>query len=342
MSRSKEAFAPYRFDAGANVRTGLVRVDALRIKCPICGEHKFCSVTRDGARAWCTQIESREPREYGLGVAWLHWINPSARPLRSDLAKVALARQQGPIEIRHAVYSALLATLALNPEHSENLRSRGLSKRTIALNEYRSLPLAGRGESAKKIAAQFSDADIAQVPGFYRGEYGWRLGGSPGMLVPVRDVAGCIEALKIRVDGAPEGGRYRYLSSSSKGGAKVELALHFPVSAQFRAAAEMRVTEGELKADVVTELDPIPTVSIPGVGSWVMASLFAQVLQPSLVRVAFDSDKTTNPAVARAHRDLLVDLRRHGIRVAVESWDPQYKGMDDFLLTHRILAGGAA
>jgi len=49
------------------------------------------------------------------------------------------------------------------------------------------------------------------------------------------------------------------------------------------------------------------------------------------VRVAFDMDAHTNPAVAQALGQLVVSLSGLSVQVSIEQWDPQFKGIDDAL-----------
>jgi hypothetical protein len=317
-------------------RTGLVRVDAIGSRCPVCGRGKFCSVSRDGGMVWCTREASRDERDYGYGVAWVHVLDAPVRLDPEALRRVALAREPGDIELRNRVYTALLRALPLDPRHRANLRGRGLDDEQIELGGYASMPQEGRGYIARELHERFDD-DLARVPGFYQWEDGrWAIAGFAGLLVPVRDVAGAIEGLKVRLDNPPpDGGRYRYVSSSSKGGAKAVATLHVPLFGAVIGADEIRITEGELKADVATALSGIPTLSVPGVEAWRFGLQAAEVLRPQRVRVAFDMDRDTNPAVARAQRALVSALRGAGFRVGVESWDPAFKGVDDFYSAQR-------
>ncbi len=328
MSRSGEHWGNPGGRPGT--RTGLVRVDAIGSRCPVCGRGKFCSVSRDGGMVWCTRESSRDERDYGYGVAWVHVLDAPVRLDHEALRRVALAREPGDIELRNRVYTALLRALPLDPRHRANLRGRGLDDEQIELGGYASMPQEGRGYIARELHERFDD-ELARVPGFYQWEDGrWAIAGFAGLLVPVRDVAGAIEGLKVRLDNPPpDGGRYRYVSSSSKGGAKAVATLHFPVLASIVGAREIRVTEGELKADVATALSDVPTVSVPGVGRWSLAVEAMEVLQPERVLVAFDMDRDTNLDVARAQRQLVSALRARKFRVGVESWDPAFKGIDD-------------
>jgi hypothetical protein len=92
----------------------------------------------------------------------------------------------------------------------------------------------------------------------------------------------------------------------------------------------VRLTEGELKADVATELSRLLTFSIPGVAMWRKALPVLDVLQPKQVLLAFDADWRTNPHVAQALGQAVAALVGAGYTVEVESWDPALgKGVDD-------------
>ncbi len=315
-----------------------MRVDAARVACPVCGRRKFCSVSRDGGLVWCTTVESRDERSYDYGTAWVHVLDGTQRIDRAALQRVALAKDPASIEIRDRVYRALLGALRLERRHRENLRGRGLDDAQIDAGGYASMPENGRGYVARDLEARFGD-DLARVPGFFQWESGaWSIAGFSGLLVPVRDVTGAIEGLKVRLDAPVAGGRYRYLSSASKGGAKAVATLHVSLFAEALGAPVIRITEGELKADVTTALSGTPTLSVPGVEAWRYGLQAAQVLAEyglQTVRVAFDMDRDTNPAVARAQRELVTALRARGLRVGVESWDPAFKGVDDFFSARR-------
>ena len=105
------------------------------------------------------------------------------------------------------------------------------------------------------------------MPGLYENEAGrWSVAGAAGMLVPVRNIEGRIVALKIRADEA-EGSKYTYLSSTKYGGPGPGSQVHVPLHDELDLNV-VRLTEGELKADVATALAGMLTVSTPGVSSW--------------------------------------------------------------------------
>ena len=77
-----------------------------------------------------------------------------------------------------------------------------------------------------------------------------------------RDLQTRIIALKVRADGG-DGPRYSSVSSYNHGGAGAGAHVHVPV---FDGDCTIvRVTEGELKADVATVLSGILTLGLPGV-----------------------------------------------------------------------------
>ena len=204
-------------------------------RCVVCGRPKTCSVAGDGAVVWCAKVASEHPHRSGIADGWLHFLDDAARTQVKgwQLPAIPLAKRAGPADLRDVVYRALLALLDLTPAHRAGLEARGLEREHLDLGEYRSLPAASRAPIGKRLAERFSDGQLAQVPGLFQRDEGghcwWTVGGSAGLLVPVRDLTGRIVGLKIRLDQAQsEGGRYRYLTSSSHGGAKAELVAHVP------------------------------------------------------------------------------------------------------------------
>ncbi len=94
----------------------------------------------------------------------------------------------------------------------------------------------------------------------------------------------------------------------------------------------MRLTEGELKADVATALSGVLTISVPGVSAWRGALPVLRSLAPATVLLAFDADAATNHHVARAAEATAQALESEGWEVAAESLDPALvKGIDDAL-----------
>src|SRR5262245_8822996 len=92
----------------------------------------------------------------------------------------------------------------------------------------------------------------------------------------------------------------------------------------------VRLTEGELKADIATALSGLPTVSAPGVGNWRRAVPVLRELGAETVLLAFDQDGKRNTVAII--ETALYGLRREGFDVKLEWWDGKVaKGIDDLL-----------
>ena len=232
------------------------------------------------------------------------------------------------------VYGRLLELCPLSSGHSENLRQRGLDQQAIESGRYGSYP-DGRNRShiVSRLSSEFSDADLLGVPGFFRDGSNWRLSGWHGLLIPIRNQDGLIVSLKVRDDDDKADPKYTTLSSTRKGGPGSGCHVHIPLSASQRNHGTVRVTEGELKADVATHLSCTPTISIPGVSQWRMAIPLLRKLGAREVLVAFDADYRTNPHVQRSVAQCLDALVAEGYSVSQETWDPGIgKGIDDVLV----------
>jgi hypothetical protein len=185
------------------------------------------------------------------------------------------------------------------------------------------------------------------VPGFRRGNGRVRFVDAEGLLVPVRDLAGRIIALKLRHAAAAEGGsKYVWISSAAYGGPSPGSPPHVPLGTP-TGAPEIRITEGELKADVAFVLSGLPTIGAPGVTNWRPCVAVAQAMGAGTVRVAFDQDSPPKPGVIKDLKACVEGLMREGIEVKLETWDNdggQFKGIDDLLAAGRtpdVIAGQA-
>jgi hypothetical protein len=251
-------------------------------------------------------------------------------------------------ETRDLAYRALLESLELGQEHREALQARGLADEQIVLANYRSLPKGDRAALAGKVldrlnadpasgGRRWTGEDLLRVPGFKAGDGGgiW-VGGSHGVLIPCRDVAGRIERLVVRPDESPKDqdgkvfAKYLYLSSSP-GGPSPGTGVHIPVLAGEWKGGTLRITEGILKADVATALGGILTVGCPGVGRANTMPVL-EGLNPERVILSFDQDWKKNPSVAQALARLVRATLARGYEIGVEEWDgSRGKGIDDAL-----------
>jgi len=179
-------------------------------------------------------------------------------------------------------------------------------------------------------------ADVcAHIPGFYvaarDSRRWWSLAGAAGLLIPVRNLDGHIVALKVRADDPGDGPKYTTISSAKHGGPSPGAQVHVPLH-DAPTSDTVRLTEGELKADVATVCSGMLTVSVPGVAMWRKVLPVFEALQPQRVLLAFDADWRTNPHVAHALGQAAFALVQAGYAVQVEVWDPALgKGVDDLL-----------
>ena len=221
------------------------------------------------------------------------------------------------------------------PSHHQALRQRGFSDVEIMRRLYRSLPLRGRAALARRLVDRLGMDLCAQVPGFYvaerEGERWWSLTGAVGLLIPIRNLDGLIVALKVRADEPGDGPKYTTISSAKHNGPSPGSQVHVPLH-EGMGSATVRLTEGELKADVATVLSGMLTISVPGVALWRRALPVLQALAPQHVLLAFDSDWRTNPHVAQAFGQAACALVQDGYAVEVEDWEPALgKGIADLL-----------
>jgi hypothetical protein len=233
------------------------------------------------------------------------------------------------------VYRAFLAALPLSSIHRQALRQRGLPDAEILRRGYRTMPRNGRAALAQCLVDRFGADTCAKIPGFSVDAQGTRrwctLAGAPGLLIPVRNVDGRIIAVKIRADYPGEGPKYTYLSSSNHHGPGPGAPVHVPLHI-LTAGTPIRITEGELKADVATLLSGVLTLSVPGVSVWRPVLQLLQQLGVTTVHLAFDADWRHNPHVARALAQATQALVDAGYTVGVETWDAfQGKGIDNVL-----------
>ena len=308
--------------------------------CPVCGADGFCTMARDGKTVVCRRQETAPDGRRGkagqdrLGARWTFYYGErEALPV----APVIAGPEVASFDVRARVYARMVDLMELAADHVEALRTRGLSAETIRANQYRTLR-RGRARVAATLAREFGDV-IAQVPGFYQvqkpGESPyWSIACASGMLVPVRSADRNIGGFQVRID-EPREARYVWLSSASHEGPGPQLACHVPKHTG--KPQRVRLTEGPLKADVATALDPsgLLTLGVPGVGTWRCALPTLEVLEVREVLLAWDADWRTNRRVAASLLDACTTLEAAGYTVALEQWSTTGgvpKGIDDALL----------
>ncbi len=310
-----------------NSRPPLARVTTSR-RCPECSHASGCMVAND--RTLCIRKPSAKPVRGGLG-GWWHYHSFNDPPPQITIKKPKPVERASADHIDGALTTLLRKHLALNERHTAALRARGLSEGEIARHGYASAPTPDDGD---RIARELSAFNLEGVPGFYKqgGEWHMRDYGA-GFFVPVRDERSRIAGLQLRRDE----GEPRYIWFSSNGypcGTSSGAPIHYARPHLLCGASEVLLTEGALKADVVSYFMDAPVIAAAGVHNF--GQDFAATLRekfPNLrtTFIAFDSDFRVKPQVKAALEKLMRELSGAGFKVRVRTWPPEYKGLDDYL-----------
>ena len=335
-------------------RCGLVldsrtlRRDEVEASCPFCRDHgpgkyhlSLNTVTDQYRCNLCGasgNSVSLYARIHGISnkEAYLELTKDSkVYPMPSQPVPKIQERTPRALEERHAVYSEMLSFLTLSEKHRENLLERGLSDERIVQNGYKSMPETSeqRRLLAKLVGSSY---DLLGIPGYYMRYGQWTIAGPNGFLIPVRNKDGLIQGLKIRLDDTAEPGRkYRWFSSrgrTMKHGTRSYSWIHVTGD---RTRKRAFLTEGPLKGDVASFLANDALFICTG-GVNAIKGLRETILTLGVREIveAMDMDQMTNPQV----RDAILAMRREvqkipGIRYSKYSWNPAYKGVDDYFLS---------
>ena len=242
------------------------------------------------------------------------------------------SREPYALKQRHAAYSEMLSLLTLSDRHRENLHERGLPDEIIARNGYKSMP---ETEAERRLLASLlaCDHELHGLPGFYTKDGAWTLAGANGFLIPVRNKDGLIQGMKIRLDD-DAARKYRWLSSRSsrmENGTRSYSWIHVTGDTTQKRAY---LTEGPLKGDIASYFaNDALFVCLGGVNAHKGLQETLLSLGVTEVMEAMDMDQFTNPQVRQA----ITTLRREvqsipGIRYYQCTWNPRFKGVDDYLL----------
>lgn len=266
-------------------------------------------------------------------------------PEKAAVEQSALA---SPQEI-HQTFSMLLELLTLSPKHRKHLQEvRGLTNEQIDRLGYKSTPPFYLCRSlTEKLRSR--GCKVEGVPGFYVGKDDkWTVNfnsTTAGIIIPARGIDGMIHGAQIRLDtpireqnddAAKSGTKYLWLSSASKKcGVSSGSPAHF-VGDPF--ARVVYVTEGLLKADVahcLMERSFVATAGANNVGKLDMLFALLSANGTEVVIEAEDMDKYHNAAVSKGASKVYLMARSHGLECRRLTWDPNYKGIDDWQLALR-------
>jgi hypothetical protein len=278
---------------------------------------------------------------------WLHLLrsdpSPRARngtPPRPQTSPPAQETPRADVDKLDGVYSQLLKSLPLAPQHRHDLRRRGLSDGHIARIGFASTPSQA---VAAHVVEQLAPLGLDGVPGFYRERGSWRMVGMfKGYFVPYRDAEQRICGLQYRLEQPIDDAKYIWLSSATDregkardGGSSSGSPVHFARPDLLAGASEVIITEGGLKAEIIAALIEQPVIAAAGVttfGEGFAARLRRSFPQLQRVVIAFDADLWIKPQVFAALERLAAQLERARFFVRIRTWPQQFKGFDDYLL----------
>lgn len=277
---------------------------------------------------------------------------PEARPsymnLQADM-EIPQAERAGDQQV-HQTYSLLLGMLNLTPAHRAHLKSekRGLTDAQIDGYGFKSTP---PGFLCRSLAErlQRQGCILEGVPGFYLHDKGyWTIRFSSrasGILIPAIGIDGLIRGMQILLDipfrdkddpPGKAGTKYIWLSSAAKNrGVTSGSPVHFAGDPFSRT---VYVTEGLLKADIAHCLTDRAFVAVAGANNVKpLEPLFALMAQngTEIVVEAYDMDKCSNAMTARGSSQICRMAGKYGMECRRLTWNPNYKGIDDWQLALR-------
>lgn len=318
-----EASCPFCGDHGSGKYHLSLNTDTDQYRCNLCGASGNSVTLYARVKGVTTKEAYRALKKEG-----------KVYPMPQQPTPKKTERQPLPLAVRHAMYDQMLDSLTLLPKHQDNLLERGLSPERIQRNQYRSMPETERGRRLLAALLRACGDDLLGLPGFrtYYGE--WTLSGPNGFLIPVRNKDGLIQGLKIRLDDADDPRRkYRWLSSRQMpNGTRSYSWVHVTGDTTQKRAF---LTEGPLKGDVASFLGRDALfVCIGGVNAIHGLKKTLTDLGVTEAVEAMDMDQMVNPHVRKAVQTIRREVRKiPGIKYSKYTWDPAYKGVDDYLLS---------
>lgn len=301
--------------------------------CPACGNLDWCmhgvagglcnrGMTPDGCHAG-------DERDGGARIWWTDApAAPGDRPAPVPRPSKPIAPRRGTSGEIDRVNSRLLALCPLTSEHRDHLsKVRRLSPEEIAAARFGSLP---SGPALRKVTdiltREFGDM-LQRVPGFRIGKGGAVeiVAAGAGILIPYID-GDTVTALRLRLDGPADGGRYRWLSGG--GSPSVEQSAYVVTPATRKPGLAI-LTEGEFKDHAAAKHWDALAVGVPGVDSYRLALPALKEHGIKDVIVAMDADHRAKPGVYRATRAAVELLGEEGYTVRLLLWDGDAKGVDD-------------
>jgi hypothetical protein len=243
-------------------------------------------------------------------------------------------------DIIDQVYSQFLSILDLSESHRKLLERRGMSPAEIQAGGYRSLRQIDKKVIIRKIRAEITDEALLSIPGFYRSKYGIWFDSSEGLVIPIRDSAGKIKALKFPQTDQTRGKKYNGCEDKNAPDRSIHVAR--PVTGQVDQKKSIYITDTPLKANIAAERLKAIVISVPEVPRGKKTEVLTEVLkvlnslEAQQVIIAYDADTVIKPAVEKTARDLISACLHNlpGVEIYRARWDlGQAKGIDDLLVS---------
>lgn len=242
------------------------------------------------------------------------------------------------LDDRDQTYRLMFSLMTLSRTHKKNLINRGLSESDIFKYGYKSTPAFGFSNLADKLRDLGCQLD--GVPGFYQKEGRWLprfCSNCSGIVIPVLSIDGKIQGAQIRLDRPTGDRKYIWFSSSEKdGGIGAGSPTHFVGDP---ADKVVYITEGPLKATIAHVLSGKTFAAVAGVNQYsALEELLIRLKQNGTKTIVetYDMDKATNPNVEKGCLRLLELGAKYAFEVKRLSWNPVYKGIDDYLYAKRM------
>lgn len=269
--------------------------------------------------------------------------------VQKELPEIPQSAQASPQQI-HQTYSVLLDSLSLRANHRTHLKSekRGLTDEQIERFRFKSTPPPYICRSLTDRLVRLG-CTVQGVPGFYQDKQGhWTVRFSTilsGILLPVVGFDGLIKGMQILLDkplknkeDPPEkkGAKYIWFSSAGK---PMGVTSGSPVLLVGNPASRtVYVTEGILKAYIAHSVMDRTFLATAGSNSVEQLRPSFQFLAQNgteLIVEAEDMDKYSNDAVAKCASNVYLLARSYGMEYRRLTWNPNYKGIDDWQLALR-------
>lgn len=315
--------------------------------CSICSKDSWCMefVNEAGlSEAFlCHRVPSDKPAKTGNG--YIHFPDGNTTTTTYIKTPPPPKERKACTRMTSKVLKDLWDMTTLNDTHKDQLLARGLKD----LTKYRSYPSYNETKQImKQLSQRYTDAEMLTVAGFYRTDNGgvWMRSAKNATLIPCKNERGEMIGAQIRHDDGTKGSKYTWLSVNRrkrrKGGSKAGLRLHVAHHPQTHItqnekSKELYLTEGILKADLVSQELGMVVLGIAGVSAYDRSELKntinKQLALRGTVNIAFDNDRFTNNQVAKALDRLAKHISSWGFKVRFCEWDSNYKGLDDYLVS---------